>query len=76
MKQIKVCVGFDNFEMGLEKQEISRLKPHVSHQLSPLLALATLLGDSTFFPKITVSVGPFVSFCFLLSDFQNSFDFL
>ena len=32
-KQIKVSVGFDNFEIGFEKQEIGGLEPHVCHQL-------------------------------------------
>ena len=49
VKEIKVCVDFDNFEMGFEKQEISRLNPRVSHQqLSPLLAIfyADIFGSA------------------------------
>ena len=62
MKEIKVCVGFDNFEMGFEKQEISRLNPRVSHQqLSPLLAIFYLLCGH-FWECENVTYGTFVMY--------------
>ena len=46
-KQIKVSVGFDNFEMGFEKQEIGGLEPHVCHQL---LTNQRLVMTNPFYP--------------------------
>ena len=52
-KQIKVSVGFDNFEMGFEKQEIGGLEPHVCHQL---LTNQRLVMMNPFYPMFFLDI--------------------